>query len=328
MAAPFSFDEILSKNPGVPPPPDPVMVPATDGVELAVFGYRPPSPPKAVVVFLHGGGAHSCAGYQVLAHELSSRHGVAVYTPDLRGHGVSGGPRGDSPSAEQVWRDVRTVLEYARGKEEEGDIPLVLGGHSSGGGLVINYATWVQQQQQQQGEENKSGSDDSDSGSTRVPPPPLVSGYLLVAPELGYRSGTARPGRVEFARVNVLAFIVNGITGFMGHNGAVRFNYPPDILEDGRMCSYNTVNMANAITPENPREQVGGMVPPLVGLWVGGDDELFDAEKVAAFVATTKENNNGSIGTVVPKENHLGIVTNAHKWLGPWIEEHVVNKKT
>merc|ERR1711933_414417 len=156
---------------------------------------------------------------------------------------------------------------------------IVLGGHSSGGGLVLNYAT---------------------SSRPRNNAVPKIAGYVLVAPELGYKSGTARPGRTDFATVNILAFIANGIFGILGHSKAVRFRYPASILEDDPgMVGFNTVNMANAITPEHPREQMAtlccGPSTP-VGLWVGADDELFVADTVAGFVATTDDDDNDNAG--------------------------------
>jgi len=301
----FSFQEISAHSDA--PLPDPVMVKASDLTKLAVRCYRPASQAKALLVFLHGGGAHSGAGYHVLAERMSRDHGIIVYTPDLRGHGKSAGTKGDSPNVEQVWKDVQTVLTFAKRQEESNGInaPLFLGGHSSGGGLVLNYATWAARKAHK----------DKDLFSTGFPD---IAGYLLLSPELGYKSDTRRPGRVDFARVSVLPFIVNALTAgrCLGHSRAVQFNYPRELLQDDpSMSSFNTVNMATAITPENPKKQMEDMIDEKpVGLWVGEKDELFDTEKVRAYSLSS---------VVVPEANHLGIVVNAHLWLGPWIEERL-----
>merc|ERR1712157_661495 len=100
---------------------------------------------------------------------------------------------------------------------------------------------------------------------------------------------------------------------------------PAKILEDDPgMVGSNTVNMANAITPERPKEQVSAMSggnggqqqeeqqqpPPVVGLWIGADDELFTAESVAGFVDTTtttsnnNNNNNNNVTEVLPGKTH------------------------
>jgi len=268
---PFSFHEILGAVNAADSPPEPTKVKASDGVELAIRSYCP-SEPKAILVFYHGGGAHTGAGYQFLGRGLKAKN-IAVYTPDLRGHGASGGPRGDAVSVEQVFRDINTVLDYARAQHSE-DIPLFLGGHSSGGGLVVNYASW----------------------SERLP----VKGYLFLSPQLGYRSNTAKTSnKPEFAIVAIWAFILNGFFGVLGHYKAVRFTYPDYVLKDDPgLVSWNTVNMANAVTPEAPHKQIDNIELPF-GIWVGQDDELFLAEKVVAF-ADGKPN---AVGKVVPDEN-------------------------
>lgn len=294
---PFSFTEILSPT-NEPDKHELVKVMASDGVELSIKIYEPskPSATPISLLFYHGGGAYSGGGYQHLAKGLSEKYGITVYLPDIRGHGISGGARGDAPSKEQVWRDIDTALGFVAKRQEAGKI--YLGGHSSGGGLVVNYAR----------EKNN-------------PKVDMLDGYILVSPELGYLSGTARPDRKEFAKANILAFIANGIFGVLGHNKAVQFAYPDELLEaDKGLVNFNTVNMANAITPEAPKEQLESMTAEgakPVGLWVGADDELFVAEKVADFVPTSSQN----IGEVLPEKNHLGILVQIHEQIGPWISE-------
>lgn len=289
---PFSFREIQDAQNGGKPPEPPDHIKASDSVELAVRVYRPTKePPRAALVFYHGGGAHSGAGYQAIGRGLCEDYGMSVYMPDLRGHGASSGPRGDAPSSEQVLRDVSTVIELVRNKESS--IPLFLGGHSSGGGLVVNYASW----------------------SDRL----LTEGYVLISPQLGYKSDTSRPSssQAKFASVSIGTFILNGIFGVLGHSKAVRFNYPAEVLaEDKGMVSYNTVNMANAITPDSPNDQISSIDLP-IGIWVGSDDELFVAAAVAKFAKNIRAPGKGTCGTVVPRENHLSIIVRAHEFIGP-----------
>jgi len=298
--APFSFSEILAdEEQQKQDEPEPVTITASDGVALAIKVYEPPTATATSLLFYHGGGAYSGAGYQNLAKGLAEQYGITVFLPDIRGHGVSGGDRGDAPSKEQVWRDVDTALDFVAKTQQEKfgkASKIYLGGHSSGGGLVVNYAT--------------------EPNNIRLD---MLEGYVLVSPELGYLSGTARADRTDFAKVNILAFIVNGIFGALGHNKAVQFNYPKELLEaDEGLVSFNTVNMANAITPENPKEQLPAMTSAgakPVALWVGADDELFDAQKVADYVPETEINT----GTVLKGKNHLGILVEIHQQIGPWI---------
>ena len=325
---PFSFTELLASKDDDQAKQDPVKVLSSDGVELAVFVYKPPATvvqnykanatanANTALVFYHGGGAHAGAGYQNIARGLAEKFGIVVYLPDLRGHGSSGGARGDAPSKEQVWRDVDTVLEFVAAKHDASNRRIFLGGHSSGGGLVVNYATAAQE------------------GIAALAPSAAsilrnIEGYVLVSPELGYSSGTARPNRTDFATVNLLTFIANGIFGVLGHSKAVKFNYPSELLEaDKGMVGFNTINMANAITPETAAEQMQAMgknhidndVPRKpIGLWVGSSDELFDAEKVVGLVPKKNHDKDNIIGEILPGKNHLGILVGVHEYIGPWI---------
>ncbi|CAB9516862.1 Alpha beta hydrolase [Seminavis robusta] len=294
--APFDLNKLHEATANAPPPPEPIVVTATDGIELAVRIYRPPAAPKGILVFYHGGGAHSAAGYHLMAQKLATDHDIQVYTPDLRGHGESGGPRGDAPSPQQVYQDVDSVLELV-GRQEESTLPLFLGGHSSGAGLVIQYATQSTKQQQQDNN---------------------IKGYLLLSPQLGPNAGVANDGTASssFAKVSVLPFILNGIFGVMGHYPSVRFQYSDQELADPRMVSFNTVHMANAISPMEPAKQLEQMTKdcPTI-LWMGERDELFVASKVQSLYAPT---------VIVPEATHLGILVVAHKLMGPWMEQQMM----
>merc|ERR1711862_115819 len=135
-------------------------------------------------------------------------------TPDLRGHGNSGGRRGDSPSSEQVFEDVNSVFEHVLAQMGDLNLPVYLGGHSSGAGLVLNYAT------------------KTTMASTFKH---QVSGYILVAPQLGPHAHVGHDknatNREEFAKVKIYPFILNALFGIMGHYPAVKFQYPEKVLE-------------------------------------------------------------------------------------------------
>jgi alpha-beta hydrolase superfamily lysophospholipase len=82
---------------------------ASDGVNLHYLRWSSPqSRPWAVVVFLHGIASHA-DWFGETAVDLSNR-GVAVYGPDRRGSGRSGGPRGHLNRYEQALDDVDEVV--------------------------------------------------------------------------------------------------------------------------------------------------------------------------------------------------------------------------
>ena len=270
------------------------FIEAGDGVALAYRAYIPAAP-RAVLLFYHGGGAHSGAGYQHIGHGLQLRFRIAVYTPDIRGHGASGGPRGDAPTPRRVWDDIGVLIRHVRAAHP--GLPLILGGHSSGAGLVLNYAG-------QPGHEP-------------------VDGYVFVSPQLGPHGHADRPGiAAPFATVDVQPFIANAMSGgrLQGHTPAVRFNYSPEVLaaDAGMVASY-TVNMSNAVTPAKPREQFENLDRPY-GLWIGAEDELFLPEKVLAVGAPSPALRAACELVIVAGAKHLSILLSAHESIGPWIE--------
>jgi len=290
---PFSFQELKNVK-GVPIPPVKTVT-ASDGIKLAYRAYVPKQP-KAGIIFYHGGGAHSAAGYQYLGTALSARYNIATFTPDIRGHGKSGGARGDAPNPQQVLQDISTLVVHI--KKRYPHLPLYLGGHSSGAGLILNYSGFT-------------GKAD-------------VKGYVFLAPQLGFRSKTGRTDNPHpFTKINVLPFIINRMTGgaLFGHSKAVTFNYPAALLEsDAGFVGYNTVNMANALTPSSPHEQLKQIDKPL-GVWIGDLDEVLDADKVVSFVKSVSP---GDYVEMVPGEKHLSILIKGAQYLGPWIPDYVL----
>ncbi len=294
---PFSFAELAAADTAEAAPIETLA--ASDGVALAYRRYEPQTP-AAVLIFHHGGGAHSGAGYPLVGRGLQTDFDIAAWTPDLRGHGHSSGPRGDAPSPEQLWHDVRAFV--ARAREAHPGLPVFVGGHSSGAGLSLNYASWKQ----------------------RLP----VDGYVFLSPQLGFRSKTERSrtesaddDRPAFVDVRLAPFVLNGMTGgfAMGHYPAVRFRYPPEVLEnDPSMVASNTVHFANGLTPRAPRDQFASLDRPF-GLWIGDGDELFAPDRVVAYGPLAAGVQTSSTWEIVPGRNHLGILVDAHERIGRFL---------
>ena len=293
QSTPISFEEI-QKGPKVFPD-KPQFLKASDGIDLAYYTKIPPTKPVGVLIFIHGGGAYSGAGYQHLAKGLSEKYQTSVYLVDLRGHGNSGGPRGDAPSVEQVWNDLNLFITTVR-KSNPG-IPVFLGGHSSGGGLLLNYSVWNRREE--------------------------VDGYFFVSPQLGYKSDTARENAENsFVSVKKWVFIVSAISGgrFLGNTQAVYFNYPEKVrAAQPLLLKSITVNMSLALTPNNPQEQFKKIDKPF-GLFIGANDDLFVPEKVIKY-ATYAEGTiqKKSVSQIIEKENHLSILLIADEWIGKTI---------
>lgn len=160
MSNPFSFTEILqvpSFNHRVD------FFQGADGCPLAYSLYAPKTP-HAICIFYHGAGFYGNPVHQQIGKKLADKHNITAYIVDIRGHGNSGGARGDAPSMESVWADVSQAIKHAQ--KQFPHVPVYLAGHSSGAGLILNYAAWPLRKD--------------------------VAGLILLAPYLGPKSGVQK----------------------------------------------------------------------------------------------------------------------------------------
>lgn len=231
---------------------------AHDGIALAYACYVPEHP-HAVLVFYHGSGAHSLAGYTYMAEQLAQAYNIATFLFDIRGHGRSEGPRGDAPSVDAMWHDVCTALTFV---QERYKVPVFLGGHSGGAGMLVNYAAWSASKQ--------------------------PAGYVLVAPMLGRHAHVVRERQTKskkpFAQVNYMALAIHEITQglFAGRWHGVTFNYPQQLVSDKGFVKDYTVNMVQTMHPYDPSGSFMSITVPTL-VCVADHDELFDAAKMDKF---------------------------------------------
>ena len=110
---------------------------AADGTALFVTDWRPESTDssKGGVILMHGLGEHS-GRYQHVAQFFNTL-GLSVRAYDHRGHGRSGGPRGDVPDSDTLLGDAQLVVEDFATQISAAPI---LFGHSMGGLIAARYA--------------------------------------------------------------------------------------------------------------------------------------------------------------------------------------------
>jgi acylglycerol lipase len=288
--SPFSFKELESSDKFTLPLLQ--YMDASDNTKLAYRAYTP-GQVRASLILFHGGGAHSSAGYQHIGNGLSRDFDIAVFTPDIRGHGNSGGDRGDAPNSKQVLDDIGVFIRNIR--KIYPDKPLFLAGHSSGAGLILNYSSFATKEK--------------------------VSGYLFISPHLGFRSETEHENNSNpFAEAKTSLFVKNAIFGTNGNTKAVFFNYPRAVLDnDPKLISSITVNMSNALTPTSPGEQLKELREPSA-VWIGKEDEVLDANKV---IAIFDENNPKSSAKIIDKEKHLSILLIISNNIGSFLQSIV-----
>ncbi|MEW5947505.1 MAG: lysophospholipase [bacterium] len=113
------------------------VVAADDGVELFLRRWTTAGERACkVLLCLHGLGGHG-GGYEALGKDLAE-HGIEVYAMDHRGHGLSGGRRGDVADFGTFMNDAHAMLRHAA-RERPGS-PLFLLGESMGGIIAIHCA--------------------------------------------------------------------------------------------------------------------------------------------------------------------------------------------
>lgn len=115
-------------------------LPATDATRIHVHHWQTGAAVRASLLISHGMAEHG-GRYRTLGEALA-RAGIAVYAPDLRGHGLtaSEGVQGhfaDSDGWNLVIEDLRTLNHHIRC--ENPHLPLFMLGHSLGSYLVISY---------------------------------------------------------------------------------------------------------------------------------------------------------------------------------------------
>jgi alpha-beta hydrolase superfamily lysophospholipase len=111
-----------------------------DGTTLHVSDYLPDTAaaPAASIVLMHGLGEHS-GRYQHVAAFFCAR-GFAVRAYDHRGHGRSGGARGDVPQEDTLLDDAVQVIADWSHKMGPAAAPPFLLGHSMGGLFAARFA--------------------------------------------------------------------------------------------------------------------------------------------------------------------------------------------
>ncbi len=228
---------------------------AADGTELG-YRYLPAKAANApLFVFIHGSGWHG-GGYQALAHAVHGDGDIAVVLPDLRGHGPNPKRRGDVEYIGQFEDDIAALVKELRQPGQR----FILGGHSSGGGLVVRYAGGA-------------------FGDT-------LDGAILMAPYLKYNAPTMRPdsggwANVLLRRIIGLSMLNNaGVTALNGLK-VVEFNFPQSVLLSPLGKTATTQYSHRLNQSYAPRMDYLGDIaklPPFL-LIAGREDEAFLADQ-------------------------------------------------
>ncbi|NTV36519.1 MAG: alpha/beta hydrolase [Anaerolineaceae bacterium] len=234
---------------------------SSDGLTLFATEWAPDGKaPTACVALVHGLGEH-IGRYHHVAQAFTDA-GFAMMGIDLRGHGKSEGPRGHSPSYEQLTKDVSMLIESLR-KDFPG-LPVFVYGHSMGGNIALYYAIKVR---------------------------PDVQGFIITSPGLATKNpvpaGKLFLGKV-MANIAPSFAMDNGLDlSGLSRDQIVIEKYKNDPLVHGKISAKLAIDMLEAGKFE--LENASSIDLPLL-LMVGSSDRLVDPEKVKLFAKTSKNN--------------------------------------
>ena len=276
----FSFDEaIKAGSTGLPATRTYV---ARDGARLPYRLYEPGSPSRRLLVLVHGSGWHGMQFHR-MANAIAARGVATVVVPDLRGHGVAPERRGDIDHVGQFEEDLSDLIAATRGSSTQ----VVLGGHSSGGGLVIRFAGGTH-------------------GSS-------ADAFILLAPFLRHDAPTTKPSSGGWAHAAVRRIV--GLTmldmvglSFLDHLPVVAFAMPRAVLDGPLGATATTQYSHRLLTSFSPRPDFGAdlasMDRPFL-LVAGAADEAFDANLYEPTISAHAPNGDYCI---LPGVTHMGVV--------------------
>ena len=285
--APKGIDFLASINADYSHLPDQRSLTSRSGAPLAYRLYGEVVAPKRMIVLVHGSGWHGMQ-FHSLASELSQDGETVVVVPDLRGHGANPERRGDVDHIGQLEDDLADLIEVASAGLT--DVPVILAGHSSGGGLVVRFAG------------GKHGQ--------------MADGFILIAPFLKYNAPTtrAKSGGWAFPAVRrIIGLSMLNTVGITALNRlpVIAFAMPQAVLDGpygGTATTTYSYRLNTSFAPRsNYQADLRAMTRPLL-LLAGADDEAFNVSLYEPVISAQT-----STGTyeVLPNAGHISILTDA-----------------
>ena len=248
-----------------------------DGLELFGRAWQTEDKhPKGIIHLIHGLGEHS-GRYDPVAKALT-KAGYHMDGFDLRGHGLSEGKRGHTPSLDHFLDDISLFLDES-GKLLDTSLPSFIYGHSLGGLLVLNYG-FVH--------------------------PERVSGAIVSDPALAL---SFRPPQLMWMIAQIMAKIVPTFSSnnaldvnALSRDAAVVKAYQDDVLVHDQISASHVVDMLGR--GEKLIARAEDWTLPLL-LMHGTEDRIASVEASRTFAEKA-----GPIVTFVPWEGYYHEVHN------------------
>ncbi|MDT9000881.1 alpha/beta hydrolase [Paucibacter sp. APW11] len=244
-----------------------------DGIPLHWRQWSKPGldPARGTVLIVHGLGEH-IGRYEHVAAKLNN-WGWHVLGYDQRGHGASGGARGDLPHGQRFAQDLALVIDEVRADPLLGQGPLVLLGHSMGGLVAASFVA---------------GGLLSSSGGALPSWFRPVDALVLSSPALDVGMSAFQKGLLSLTLPLLPHLAVgNGLKpAWISRSQAVVQAYQRDPLVHNRI----TPTLARMIADGGPQvlEHAHEWVVPTLLLWAGADRCVVPAGSAAFAQAAPK----------------------------------------
>jgi pimeloyl-ACP methyl ester carboxylesterase len=255
---------------------------ARDGAQLSYREYAAAGRQVAVLV-------HGSAGSSVDMHPLAlalQRAGVTVLVPDIRGHGANR-PHGDVAYVGQLEDDFVDFLTIKKPGLPNSSWTVV--GFSSGAAFTLRFAA------------------ESPDGQ-------LVDRYVLVSPYLRYdapsvrQAGSTTPAPPNWANPSIGRIIGLTIVNHLGlhwWNGLPVLTFPVPANIESVTRNYSWRMLRNFGADDDYLADIRRIDRP-AQLFVGGSDEILDAEKLKAEFQSQRSD---IPVTIIPGLGHSDMVT-------------------
>ena len=199
---------------------------ARDGQSLYYRFF--PSKSPTVLILLHGPSTHGLY-LSNLSHALQDKANIVL--PDLRGHGLSAHKRGDIRYSGQLIHDLEDLILQIKAKYPKHK--MILGGHSVGANLAMQYA------------KNLS------STSSQLPP---IDGFVWITPLLNNKDFTRMDEWNQWAQLQEKRLIgikmLNLVTiDVLNHLSILNFKQPKDEGDSLQQTSYSYRMVKDLMTP-------------------------------------------------------------------------------
>lgn len=222
--------------------------------------------PEYVLCIIHGLG--ELAGRYDRMNGYLAKSNLASVSMDLRGHGLSDGPRGHCAPRKLILQDVDVLIEKAQSLYP--DVPIILYGHSLGGNIALDY--------KHRGKHND-----------------LPVAFIISAPWLTLKEPPAPMLRKMVSILSRIApsFAIKSAIDekILGHPDSVKPYYEHPLVHDkiSMLAAREGLEIGEAIVAGTLEDNGGSKGKPWL-LMHGTDDRICDIKGSRALYKRTPEN--------------------------------------